>query len=116
MKRNYWFNIKLGNDFEMGPGVYASWVNLVMDENGKILWENCSDDGTDRLIWTPEPDNIGFEFKDEHTRFVRENPGKVREAVLQSYEFGGYVHLWDRFSVYCHECYDEKGWPLGDGP
>ena len=113
----YWFNIKLGHDFKYGPGVYAQWVNLAMSDESEILWEDCHPTETDaygnpKVVWNPEPLNLGFEYKDEIVPFVKENPEKVRDAVLYSYEYEESVHLWKHYSVYCHNCYDEDGKPL----
>lgn len=110
----YWFNIKLGRDFRHGPGVYAQWVCLVMDENGKILWENCHPTETDnwgnpKIIWTEEPDGFSFDYKDEIVPYVKENPEKVKQCVLDSFEYEESIHLWKHYSIWCYECFDSEG-------
>lgn len=113
-QKSYWFNIKLGKDFEDGPGIYAPWVNLVLLEDGKILWEAFDEDhyrktGEDRIIWAEEPMGIGFDHKDEVVGYVRANPEKVARAVADSFENGEFAPLFGKFSVWCHGHYDVDG-------
>ena len=108
MTKYYWFNIQLGRNFKYGAGVYAQHVNLVLDDKGKILWENY-DKETRKEIWSEKPTNIGFDRKDEIVKFVSENPKIVEEAVLDSYKYREQMPLWKDFSVWCHECFDSDG-------
>lgn len=75
---HYSFNIRLGYDFECGDGVYASWVNLRLTDNGEILWENADMEhyrrtGEEKIIWSDEPSHLLFDYKEEIVPFVKEN-------------------------------------------
>lgn len=114
MTKFYWFNIQLGNDFEFGRGVYAPWVCLVLDDEGRILWENCHPTETDangnpKTIWTKQPDGFDFLRKKEIVDYVNKNPDIIQEKVLESYDFKEAVHLYGVFSIYCYECFDSEG-------
>lgn len=114
MSESYWFNIKLGRDFEDGPGVYASWVNLVLLEDGKILWEDFDMEhyrktGEDRIVWNPEPAHIAFDHKEELVEYVKTHRADVAEAVILSHEQGEFVPLYGKFSVWCHGHYAADG-------
>lgn len=113
-QKSYWFNIKLGKDFEHGPGVYASWVNLVLLEDGTILWEDFDIDhykrtGEDKIVWNTKPEGIGFDHKDEIVAYVEGHGPEVAAAVIKSFENSEHVCLYGDFSVWCHGHYDVDG-------
>ena len=101
---NWWFNIQLGANRN---GRYAQWCNLVLLKDGKILWQGFDKDCNE--IWSSEPTNIGFDYKDEVVQYVRDNHEKVVQAVLESLETRESVPLTGKFSVWCHGHYGDGG-------